>query len=68
MSLFGLGSFRKAREGLTDDSIQLRPNLVRSRPFQGDELRARRGLGRVVVEERRGSLVELVQPESEGLL
>ena len=68
VSPLGLSSFGKAREGLTDNCFQLRPNLVRSRPFQGDELRDRRGLGRVVVKERGGSLVELVQPESEGLL
>ena len=59
MSLFGFDSLRKTGERLTDDGIQLGPNLVRSRTFEGDELRARRGLGRVMVKERRGSLVEL---------
>lgn len=59
VSLFGFGSLRKTGERLTDDSIQLGPNLVRGRSFEGDELRARRGLGRVMVKERRGSLVEL---------
>jgi hypothetical protein len=60
MPLFGLGSLRKTRERLTDDGIQLGPNLVRGRSFEGDELRARLGLGCVIVEERRGSFVELV--------
>ena len=52
VSLFGLSSFREAGERLTDNSIQLRPNLIRSRPFQGNKFRTRRRLGHVVVKER----------------
>ena len=60
VSLFRLDPLRKAWKRLTDDSIQVGPNLVRGRPSEGNELRARRGLGCVIVKERRGSLVEPV--------
>lgn len=60
MSLFRFSPLRKSGERLADDGIQLGPNLVRSRSFEGDKFRARRGLRRVKVEEGGGSLVELV--------
>ena len=68
ISLFGLGPLRKAGECLTDNCIQLGPDFVRSRSFEGDEFRARRGLGCVIVEERGGSLVEFFESESECFL
>jgi len=68
MPLLGFGSLAKAGERLTDDGVQMGPNIVRGRSFEGDELRARRWLAHVVVEKRRCSLVKFIESKSEGFL
>ena len=60
MSLLRFGSLVEAGERLTDDGIQLGPNIVRGRSFESDEFRARRWLAGIVVEKRRGSLIKLI--------